>query len=96
MAGRLAEPNVAGNARSEDAVAEVGSDLRLDLAAEIVPAVDHRQHDAVELELWIQLAAYQLDRLQQPGQAFEGVVLTLERDQHRVGRGQRVQREDPE
>ena len=44
----------------------------------------------------IQVISNEIERAEQLGQSFQGVVLTLERDQDGVGGGERVDRQQPE
>ena len=45
---------------------------------------------------WVEPLLHQLDGVHQLGEPLERVVLALERDQHRVRRGERIEREQAE
>ena len=92
-ARRLGQPHVARNDRAEHLVAEMLDQLRRDFVREVVPRVEHRAQDALELELRIHRALICSMVLDQRRKPFERVVLALHRDQHAVGRNQRVHRE---
>ena len=77
-------------------VAEVLAHLGDDLVGQLGPGVVHHQDDRADLERRVEVLLDQLDVAQQLAQALEGVVLALDRDQHLVGRGQRVHGEQAE
>jgi len=60
------------------------------------PRVEHGQHHAEDLELRVQHSAHQIERLLELPEAFERIVLALDRNEHRLGGGQRVHRQQPE
>ena len=64
-----------------------------DLLGEVLPRVDHAEHDALDLEPGVQRLADQSIVRCSARQPFERVVLALQRHQHRVGRAERVQRQ---
>ena len=77
----------------EDLAVEVPAHLVGHLLGEVLARVDHGQHDALDAQPGVQRFADQADRALQIGQPLERVVLALQRHQHGVGGGQRVQRQ---
>ena len=75
---------------SKTAVAEVLANLRRDIRGQVGAGVVHRQDDARERELGIEVLANEIDRAINWLRPFEGVVLALDGDEDRVGRRQRV------
>ena len=67
-----------------------------DLVGEVVARVEHREDDALDLELRVHPVLHAIDRRHEVGEPLERVVLALERHEHAVGRGERVHREEPE
>ena len=61
-----------------------------------VRGVVHRQHRALDLESRVEVVGDEADRGQQLTEALEREVLALDRDERRVGRRQRVDRQQPE
>ena len=96
VAGRLGEPDAARDDGVVDGTPEVPADLVGDFRRELRSGVVHRQHDAVDLETGIQVSRTRFTVADQLGEPFEGVVLALDRDQHRVRGGQRVDGQQPE
>jgi len=94
VARTLRQSHVARNHRAIDLVAEVGTDLALDLLREAVASVEHRQHEAFERERRIERIAHAPDGVEQRRQAFERVVFGLQRDEHAVRDRERVHREE--
>ena len=72
---------------------EVRAHLAGHLLGQVLPRIDHAQHDAFDRQPGVQRLADQPDRALQVRQPLERVVLALHRHQHRVGGGQRVQRQ---
>ena len=70
--------------------AEVPSRLGFDVGGEVRPRIGHREDDAVDRKPRIEVVANEVDGGQQLGQSLQGVVLTLERDEDRIGSGQGV------
>src|SRR5690606_12118000 len=93
---RLRKPYVARNGRAVDAVAEVLLGLVRDLAREVQPLVEHGQQHTVYLQARIDVTLNQADRVQELGQPLQRVELALDRNQHGVRRGERVQRQQAE
>ena len=67
-----------------------------DLSGKVGTVVHHRQQDAVDLELGVQLPLDLVDGGQQLLQALGGQILRLDGDYDPVGGGQRVDREHPQ
>jgi hypothetical protein len=57
--------------------------------------VVHGEDDAKDVEARVEHAAHQAERVAELGEAFESVVLALDRDQDGVGGGEAVHREEP-
>ena len=81
MARCFAQANVPRDPRPVHLVPEMLTHLGFDLAREVVPHVDHGEHDALEREFWVELGLDELGGLHQAREPFEGVVLALQRDQ---------------
>ena len=96
MARRFAKPDVAGNHGRVDAILKELADVARDLLAQIGPLVVHRQDDAGDLEAGIVRSMHAAQRGDEVCDAFERKVLAIQRDEDRVGRDERVEREQPE
>ena len=96
VARRLGQAYRAGHDRLEDELAEVLAHLRRDVGGESRAAVDHREQHAAEHEARVEPAADEVDRARQLGEPLERVVLGLHRDEHAVGRRERVHGQRPE
>jgi hypothetical protein len=64
--------------------------LRGDIGRERGPAVVHRQQHAGQAQARVEVVADEIDRREQLAQALQRVVLALDRNEHAVGRGERV------
>ena len=92
----IRELHRAADHRLEHLVAE-GLDDALEHLARVQRArVVHRREHAVELDRRVQPVAHLVDRLDQQRDAAQGEELALERDEHAVARGQRVDGEQAE
>src|SRR5690606_23237931 len=58
------------------------------------PTVVHGQEDALNFEVVVKIFADSADGAHQFSQAFQGEIFTLNRNEHRVASGQRVERND--
>src|SRR3990172_7064004 len=96
VARRLGETHIAGDDGIEDLTREVAMDLVANLEREAGPAVEHRQHDALDFEPGVQALAHELDGLEQVSEPLEGVELALERHQDPVGGHQGIDRQEAE
>ena len=67
-----------------------------DVRGQLGSAVVHRQDDALDRQIGVEVVANELECGQQLGQSFQGVVLALERDEHGIGGGQRIDGQQPE
>ena len=65
-------------------------------ADSFVRRVIHRQRDALDDELRVQVVTDEVEGGKQLGQSFQGVVLALQRDKDRIGGGQGVHRQQSE
>ena len=70
---------------------EVALDLLGHLHAQVGPAVVHGQQDPLQADAGVQGPLHQPDGAQQVAESLQGVVLTLDGYQHRVGGAQPVQ-----
>ena len=96
MARRFSEPDVSRNDRLVNLIAKHVADLVDDLSREVCSLVVHRHQQPFDFEIGIQGAPDTIDRVHQISDSLEGQVLALDGDQHRVGRGQGVDREQAE
>ncbi len=90
VARRLREADAARDDRAEHGVAEVAADLVRDLGGEVGAGVEHREHDARDREVRVEVVADEVDGGDQLRQALQRVVLALDGDQHGVRAGERV------
>ena len=67
-----------------------------DLLPEVRPLVEHRQQHAFDVERRVERRAHAAHRADEIGQPFEREVLAVQRNQHRVGGDQRVERQQAE
>src|SRR5262245_44049615 len=79
VARRLSQTNVPRNNRIEDLPGKVAIDFFADLERQAGPAVEHGEHDALDIEARVQPLSNELHRLEEVSQAFEGVELALQR-----------------
>jgi hypothetical protein len=70
--------------------------LCLDISREPRPGVVHGQDDAVEGQGRMEMVAHEVDGGQQLCGSLQGVVLTLKRDEDRIGGGQGIHGQEPE
>ena len=85
VAGTLRQFHVTLDDGLEHQFLEVALHLVVDLVGQSEATVVHRQQESLDLQLRIQLVLDDLDRVEQFADAFEGEVLTLHGDDHRVG-----------
>ena len=81
IGGCLGNADVARNDRLVDGVTHVGANVLHDLRTEVVAAVIHGQHDAMDAEFRVEAALDLLDGGQKLRQALEGEELALQRHQ---------------
>lgn len=93
MAGRLGQPDIAGNHCPEHFSWEMTAHLLSHLQREIGPPVVHGEQQAKDLQLGIEVFLDRPQGCHQVGQALQGIVLALHRHQDLVGRTQRVERQ---
>ena len=93
MTGCLAETDVARDHGLIDLLAEDRANLLDHLAGQIGALVEHRQQDAVDLEVRVEGVPHALDGIYDLADSLQGQVLGLDRDQHGVGGDQRVERD---
>ena len=92
----LRQADIPRDDRVEHARSKVSADFRRDIGRQLRPAVEHRQHDTLHREGGIEVVSNEIERGEQLGQSFQGVVLTLERNENGVGSGQCVDGEETE
>ena len=90
VAGSFRELDVAVDDRLEDQFLEVALHLVLDLIGQTQTGIVHRQQETFDGECRIQFLLDNLDGIQQLGDSFERKILTLDRDNHGVRCGQRI------
>ena len=91
MARGLRQAYITGNHRGKDIAGEVPPHFLGDLHGEIRAPIKHRQQDAEYLQRRIQAALHPAHRRHQVGQAFQGVVFALDRDENAVRGAETVQ-----
>ena len=96
VAGGLGQAHAARDDGLVDRRAEVAADFRGDFRRQVRPSVEHREEDSLDRELGVQVIPNEIDGGGELAEPLEGVVLALDRDQHRVGCGERVDREQAE
>ena len=94
VARRFGKANIPRDDRLEDAVAEMSPNLASDVGGQLRSTVVHRQYDALDRELRVEVVADEIESREQLRQSFQGVVLTLERDENGFGGGQCVDGEE--
>src|SRR5207302_429628 len=96
-AWRLCQPSCARNYGVKYQVAEMLADFGHNLVRQIGTAIEHGHDDAKQLEAGIDARIAQLRKdARDHGDAFQGVVFALQRDQEELGGGESVQGQDAE
>ena len=85
MTGSFAQLHVALNNRLEHQRLKMSSHLLVNLVCQTQTAVVHRQEEALYLQFRIQLRFDNLDCVQQLADTLQREILTLHRDDDRVG-----------
>ena len=96
MAGRLGQPDVAGDDGCVDLPGQIGLHVDHHLLRQVVARVEHGEDHALERQIAVEAAADELDGAQQGPEPFQRVVLALQRNQHAVRRHESVEREQPQ
>src|SRR2546427_10408936 len=96
VARGLREPHVTRDYRVEDLAREIAVHLVANLDRQARPAVEHREHDALDREARIQALASEVDGVEQMGVALKSVGLALERHEDTVGVRERLGYAQPE
>ena len=96
VTGRLRQADAARDDGLVDHRSEMSADLRRDFGRQVRPGVEHREQDSLDREVRVQVVPNQVDRGGELAEALEGVVLALDRDQHRVGGGEGVDGQEAE
>ena len=96
MARSFTEPDVPRNQRLIDLVPEDRAHFVDDLTREIGPVVIHRHQDAFDGQFRVQGGTDPFDRVDQLGDAFQRQVFALNRNQHRIGGGKRIEGQQAE
>ena len=74
---------------------EMAANLGGDVCGQLRAGVEHRQDDALDREAGVEVVADEIEGGEQLGQSFQGVVLTLERDEDGIGGGQCIDGQEP-
>jgi hypothetical protein len=90
------DADIAGDDRLIHRVPKEAAGIGGNQVGQVVPAIVHGQHDALETECRIEAALHHLDGPDQSADPFKGVEFALERHKHGVRRDQAVQSEKPE
>ena len=90
VAGRFRQAHVAGNNGAVHLVAEVADQLVGNVVGQTVARVVHGAQQAADMQLGVEHGADLLDGVHQRGETLQRVVLALNRHDHRVRRGERV------
>ena len=85
MTGSFAQSDVSWDDRLKDLIFKVAFHFLGHLVGKIVPAVEHGEEDSFDLQSWVEAVFNQADRLEKLAQSFQGIVFTLEWDDHGVG-----------
>ena len=96
VAGRFGESDVARDRRLAHEVAEEAAELGGNGLRQVGALVEHGEDDAFDGESGVELDPDAVDGVEQLGDAFEGEVLGLHRDEDGVGRDQGVEGEEVE
>jgi len=94
MAGSFREPHIAGYHCLEDFFAEVSPDLCFHLAGQVHSAIEHGEDNALEFQVGIEPRLHEPYGSEKVRESLEGIILALERDQHRVGGREGIDREE--
>jgi len=90
VAGRLCQPDISGNHGLKDLQAVKIAQVRRHRGRQVSSLVVHRQEQTLDHQARIVEPAQACERVEEFGHAFECVVFTLNRDEQRLGCGQRV------
>ena len=92
MARRLGQAHVARDHGLIDLFAEELAHFVHDLVGQLRAAVIHGHDDALHGQLRVQALVAHLDAAHEVGNTLERIVFALHRDEHAVGRDERVDR----
>ena len=90
----LGEPDISRNLGAVHLPTEILHGLLCNLPGEIQALVVHREQYAFDLERGIQTLLDQSYRVQKLAKSFQRIEFALDRDQHRIGGRQGIQREE--
>ena len=93
MTRRLSQPDISRDGCSAQLVAEISFQFRCHLLRQVGAIIKHGQHHAFNRQVWIEAGTNPLHRVEQLGDSFERKIFRLHRNQHRIRRDQRIQRE---
>src|SRR6185369_1426127 len=96
VARRLAESHVTRDDGAEDFLLEKIPDVARDLLSQVRALVEHREQHAVDVEPGVEGRANAAHRADEIGEPLEREVLAVQRNQHRVGGDERVERKQSE
>src|SRR5690554_6373982 len=91
---RLGQPHIPRDDRAIDM--EMSPDFISHLIGEVIPRVEHRQQDAVNIERRVQRGAHTLNRIDELAKPLERIIFALKRDDHKIGTGELVDRQRAE
>ena len=81
-----------GNHRLVDQGAKIAAGVFFHTPGQQRATVVHGQHDSLEGQGRIELLAHELDHAEEPPDALQGIVLTLQRHEDGLGRGEGIER----
>ena len=96
MRRRLGDADVTRNNGFIDLLAEVRAHVAGDEIGELVAFVEHGEDDALDTQMRIKGSANPIDGPHQMADAFESEEFALQRDEHGMRGGERIQGEQPE
>src|SRR5882724_3624836 len=96
MAWGLSNSYVPRDYGLHDLSAKVPLDFAFHLGCQTCPTIEHRQYDTFHRQGRVELLLHEGDRPEDVGKTFHGVVLTLERYQSSVCRGECIQGQQAE
>ena len=90
------DARVAWDHRLVDLVLEEAAHILRHQFGEVVAAIEHRQHHALDGEARVQVGLHPLHRLDQLAEPFEREKFALQRHQQRMGSHQTINRQQPQ
>ena len=93
MTWSFSQPDISRDGRGAQLVAEISFQLGRNLLCQVGAIIEHGEDHAFDGEVWIEAGTNPLHCVQQFGDSFQGKIFRLHRDQHRIRRDQRIQRQ---